>query len=94
MVVASPDEYIINVERDKVKKEFQFDHVYMPESKQEEVPIAVDLLTCQVYEDVHNLIQSAVDGYNVCIFAYGQVSATCHPLSVFACATHILDGLW
>ncbi len=33
------------------------------------------LLTAQVYEDTHNLIQSAVDGFNVCIFAYGQTGS-------------------
>ena len=27
----------------------------------------------QVFEDTKHLVQSAVDGYNVCIFAYGQV---------------------
>jgi hypothetical protein len=26
-----------------------------------------------IFEDTKHLVQSAVDGYNVCIFAYGQV---------------------
>ena len=29
----------------------------------------------KVFEDTKRLIQSAVDGYNVCIFAYGQTGA-------------------
>jgi hypothetical protein len=29
----------------------------------------------QVFEDTRHLVQSAVDGYNVCIFAYGQTGA-------------------
>ncbi len=31
-----------------------------------------------IFEDTKHLVQSAVDGYNVCIFAYGQVRP--HPL--------------
>ena len=27
--------------------------------------------TAQVFQDTRHLVQSAVDGYNVCIFAYG-----------------------
>eukprot|EP00052_Salpingoeca_macrocollata_P021274 m.181820 g.181820 ORF g.181820 m.181820 type:complete len:1658 (-) comp21495_c0_seq1:114-5087(-) len=64
MVVTSPDEYSIVVQNAKARKEFQFDQVFMPGASQE-----------QVYEDTHNLIQTAVDGYNVCIFAYGQTGS-------------------
>lgn len=31
----------------------------------------------QVFEDTKHLVQSAVDGFNVCIFAYGQVREAC-----------------
>lgn len=40
---------------------FEFDRVFGPESSQE-----------AVFEDVAQLTTSALDGYNVCIFAYGQ----------------------
>lgn len=41
-------------------KEFVYDTVFGPESSQD-----------KIFEDTRMLIQSAVDGYNVCIFAYG-----------------------
>lgn len=58
--VALPDEFSITL-LDKTKKEFTFNAVFQPGTSQE-----------RVFEDTKHLIQSAVDGYNVCIFAYGQ----------------------
>lgn len=43
---------------------FEFDRVFGPESTQE-----------QIFTDVAQLVTSALDGYNVCIFAYGQTGA-------------------
>ncbi|KAL9969580.1 hypothetical protein ACROYT_G021810 [Oculina patagonica] len=46
------------------KKTFRFDRVFSPSSTQEEV-----------FQDTLPLITSCVDGYNVCILAYGQTGA-------------------
>ena len=43
------------------EKSFDFTHVYGPKSTQE-----------QVFKDSAELMTSVLDGYNVCIFAYGQ----------------------
>ena len=40
---------------------FDFDRVFGPEVQQ-----------TGIFEDVSQLVTSALDGYNVCIFAYGQ----------------------
>merc|ERR1712019_80 len=45
------------------KEEFMFDAVFKPGTQAE------------IYEDCKDLVQSAADGYNVTIFAYGQTGA-------------------
>jgi hypothetical protein len=49
---------------------FDFDRVFGPEVQQ-----------AGVFQDVSQLVTSALDGYNVCIFAYGQTGEAhlaCH----------------
>ncbi|KAJ7943722.1 Kinesin-like protein [Quillaja saponaria] len=65
-IVEFPDDYTIRVNTgdeslSNPKKDFEFDRVYGPHVGQ------ADLFT-----DVQPLVQSALDGYNVSIFAYGQ----------------------
>ncbi|XVF06100.1 hypothetical protein REPUB_Repub06bG0018900 [Reevesia pubescens] len=46
---------------DSSKKQFKFDHVFRPEDGQE-----------VVFAQTKPIVTSVLDGYNVCIFAYGQ----------------------
>ncbi|KAL9691694.1 hypothetical protein QQ045_012120 [Rhodiola kirilowii] len=46
---------------DSSKKQFKFDHVFKPEDSQE-----------AVFSQTSRVVTSVMDGYNVCIFAYGQ----------------------
>lgn len=59
-----PDDMTIDVQTSRDRKSFTFDQCFQSNSTQE-----------AVFEDTQNLIQSAMDGYNVCIFAYGQTGA-------------------
>ena len=56
----TPDE--VTIQRDAVSKSrFEYDRVFAPGSEQ-----------FQVFESVQPVCISVLDGYNVCIFAYGQ----------------------
>ncbi|KAK3200268.1 hypothetical protein Dsin_023683 [Dipteronia sinensis] len=49
------------VSSDSSKKQFKYDHVFKPEDSQE-----------AVFAQTKPIVTSVLDGYNVCIFAYGQ----------------------
>ncbi|XP_024538534.1 kinesin-like protein KIN-14L [Selaginella moellendorffii] len=80
MAVSFPDDYTIRVSLTSAgnvgvspgRKEFEFDRVYGPHVGQ-----------ASIFQDVQPLVQSALDGYNVCMFAYGQTGAG---------KTHTMEG--
>lgn len=63
---------------------FEFDRVFMPASQNNEI-----------FDEISQLVQSALDGYNVCIFCYGQTgSGKTHTMSsedgMIPRATHMI----
>lgn len=60
-LIFSDDEKALEISQERKKHDFAFDHVFNQNSTQEEI-----------FESVAPLIQSALDGYNVCVFAYGK----------------------
>ncbi|KAM1181945.1 hypothetical protein ACFX13_000508 [Malus domestica] len=76
-IVEYPDDYNIRVNTgdgalSNPKKDFELDRVYGPHVGQAEL-----------FHDVQPLVQSALDGYNVSIFAYGQTNSG---------KTHTMEG--
>ncbi|KAF3439212.1 hypothetical protein FNV43_RR17487 [Rhamnella rubrinervis] len=76
-IVEYPDECTIRINTgddaiSNSKKCFEFDRVYGPHVGQAEL-----------FNDVQPLVQSALDGYNICIFAYGQTHSG---------KTHTMEG--
>lgn len=63
-IVNIVDELTLKVNTKYGPRPFNFDSVFGPGTSQ-----------TKVFEDTKRLVQSAVDGYNVCIFAYGQTGA-------------------
>ncbi|XP_067085520.1 kinesin-like protein KIF1A [Osmerus mordax] len=64
---------IINPKQPKENKSFNFDYSYWSHTTPEDLNYASQL---QVYRDIGvEMLQHAFEGYNVCIFAYGQTGA-------------------
>ncbi|KAJ6397536.1 hypothetical protein OIU77_018531 [Salix suchowensis] len=58
---SSQDNEVQIISSDSSKKQFKFDHVFEPEDNQE-----------AVFAQTKPIVASVLDGYNACIFAYGQ----------------------
>ncbi|XP_041952479.1 kinesin-like protein KIF1A isoform X3 [Alosa sapidissima] len=64
---------ILNPKQPKENKSFNFDYSYWSHTSPEDVNFASQL---QVYKDIgEEMLLHAFEGYNVCIFAYGQTGA-------------------
>ncbi|XP_042070184.1 kinesin-like protein KIF1A [Haplochromis burtoni] len=64
---------IINPKQAKDNKSFNFDYSYWSHTSPEDVNYASQK---QVYKDIgEEMLLHAFEGYNVCIFAYGQTGA-------------------
>ncbi|KAM3850251.1 kinesin-like protein KIF1A [Diretmus argenteus] len=64
---------IINPKQPKENKSFNFDYSYWSHTSPEDINYASQV---QVYKDIgEEMLLHAFEGYNVCIFAYGQTGA-------------------
>lgn len=64
VAAAAPDGTSVRVLVDNKEHGFAFDRVFKPEMSQ-----------AAVFEEVSDVVQSALDGYKVCLFSYGQTGA-------------------
>ncbi|KAK9122510.1 hypothetical protein Sjap_012112 [Stephania japonica] len=74
VVAADSCNVVLRLSESKTKH-YCFDKVFHPHSSQVEpdyVVLVTEKLTAEVFSEVEPVIKSAVDGYNACIFAYGQ----------------------
>ena len=71
-VVTFTDETSLQVSTSRGEKQFDFDAAFSPESTQS-----------QVFEDTKRLVESCMDGFNVCLFAYGQTGTLCAAIFSF-----------
>ena len=62
--INAPDRVAVYNEADARKRAFEFDHVFPPTASQEDV-----------YAQVEPFIRSFLDGFNVCLFAYGVTNS-------------------
>lgn len=73
VVTCSPGNTSLQLTVDDKEHTFTFDRIFAPEASQQDV-----------FHMVSDLVQSALDGYHVCLFSYGQTGAG---------KTHTMQGL-
>lgn len=64
IVLAGPEEKSSLGAVSRKNYPFEFDRVFVPDTQNEEI-----------FSEISQLVQSALDGYNVCIFCYGQTGS-------------------
>lgn len=64
LVVLGPEQKSALGKVSQSKNNFTFDRVFAPSSQNSDI-----------FEEISQLVQSALDGYNVCIFCYGQTGS-------------------
>ncbi|KAK2483985.1 hypothetical protein H9L39_05777 [Fusarium oxysporum f. sp. albedinis] len=84
IVLAGPEEKSSLGQITRKNYPFEFDRVFVPGTQNQEI-----------FDEISQLVQSALDGYNVCIFCYGQTgSGKTHTMSsndgMIPRATHMI----